>query len=828
MEGQKDQNIPRKRSFSLVMPAYNEASGIRHAIEEANSALATLFQEYEIIVVDDGSSDETSIEVIYAAKDFSRLRLLRHPDNRGYGAALRTGFEAAQFDWVAFTDADCQLDLVDLGSLMPLTDSNPVVVGYRMDRKDSARRRFFSWGYNLLARSLLGTGVRDCDCALKVFRKDVVESLLPEDKGFFVNTEMMARARQMGYAIAEVGVRHRPRLRGASKVSMLDIPRTLKVLLPFWWTQAMFPGGNGNGPEVEEHDPPLGAIFAGLERTFLQVIVVVLLAGFLFYTRLGCPLQEPEESRYAEIPRQMLGTDSFIVPVLHGEPYYDKPPLLYWLVMLSFEVFGISDGSARLVSASAALLTVLVTYFWGRRVLGAWPAFVGALILCLSARFVYLGRLLTMNSLLCLCVVTALAAAHIAVIQNRLVWRWWLVSALACGLGLLTKGPVALALVLVPLAAVQMLDHRTARPGMIGWLGYFCFAIGLAAPWYVCIAANDPSFLGYFFWKQNLIRYVAPFDHAKPFWYYVSDVLIGMLPWSLLLPFFARYLCRRVSPAASQRPAALGLFIISAVWIFVFYSLAGSKRAGYILPVMPPLALALGCYVHSIARSFQTDSESLSLFRNRAHFLAARLTSMMLAACVVLGLFCYLAGYVRLGPALVVAGLPAASAWSVRRLAQSRHWSAAATAFTFGTFAALLAACYLMLPGYARRYSLRGEVRPYAELARDPDVNIVCYPRRWDSVSFYLGRNDVKVYTVEQRRQLIADLKNNARTLAFIKAERSLQELLGELPTSLEFVPQGRQGNVAVGLIRPRWEVPEGYFANGRFIGAEDGGAIRW
>jgi dolichol-phosphate mannosyltransferase len=826
MEGLRGRTISGKRSLSLIIPAFNEATGIRQAIEEADSALAGLLAQYEIIVVDDGSSDETSMEVINAAKEFPRVRLLRHPENRGYGAALRTGLEAARFDWVAFTDADCQFELADLGSLMPLADSYPVVVGYRMDRKDSPRRRFFSWGYNLLARSLLGTGVRDCDCALKVFRRDAVQKLLPEDEGFFVNTEMLARARQMGYAIAEVGVRHRPRLRGTSKVSMLDIPRIIKVLLPFWWTQAMFPGGSKSGPETDERAPPLGTIFGGLAGALPQFIALVLVAGFLFYTRLGCPLQEPEEPRYAEIPRQMLATDNFIVPVLHGEPYYDKPPLLYWLVMVSYRVFGISDGSARLVSASATLLTVLVTYFWGRRVVGSLPAFVGALVLCLSARFVYLGRLLTMNSLLCLCVVTALAAAHIALIQRRAFWRWWLGSALACGLGLLTKGPVTLALVLVPLLALQMLDHRTARPGMVGWAAYFCLAIGLAAPWYGWIAANDPTFVGYFFWKQNLVRYVAPFDHAKPFWYYFSDVLIGMLPWSLLVPFFVRYLFRRASPGASQRPAALGLFVISAVWIFVFYSLAGSKRAGYILPVMPPLALALGCYVDSIVRSFQAGSESLGLLRQRARLLAARLTSMMLPACATLGIFCYLAGYVKIGPALVIAGLPAAGAWSARRLAQKRHWGAAATAFTAATFAVLLAACYLMLPGYARRYSLRGEVRPHAELARDPEVSIVCYPRRWDSVSFYLGRDDVKVYAVEQRRQLIADLKTNTRTLAFIKAERPLEELLRDLPSSLEFVPQGRQGGVAVGLIRPRWEVPEGYFADRPTSEPQDNGVV--
>src|SRR5258707_949660 len=108
----------------------------------------------------------------------------------------------------------------------------------------------------------------------------------------------------------------------------------------------------------------------------------------------------------------------------------------------------------------AAFLSVLVIYWWGRRTVGPRAALAGAFILCLSARFVYLGRMLTMDSLLGLCVVTALAAAHVAVSGPRLRWGWWVLSALACGFGLLTKGPVALALIAVPVLACQALDPR--------------------------------------------------------------------------------------------------------------------------------------------------------------------------------------------------------------------------------------------------------------------------------------------------------------------------------------------------------------------------------
>jgi dolichol-phosphate mannosyltransferase len=796
--------------LSLVIPARNEAPGIRQAIDEADQALRELSSDYEIIVVDDGSSDATAIEVANVATDFPRLRLLRHERNRGYGATLRTGFHAARYDWVAFTDADCQFHLTELATLIPMTESCPIVVGYRIDRKDSARRRFFSWGYNLLARGLLGTGVRDCDCALKIFRRDVAIDLLPETPGFFVNTEMLTRARQTGYAIAEVGVSHRPRLSGASKVSIGDIPRTLRAFLPFWWTRVMFPD-SACCPKQTHTSEVQSTRF--IRSPALQVATLLVFAALLFFSRLGSPLQEPEESRYAEIPRQMLDAGSFVVPWLHGEPYYDKPPMLYWLVMLSFRVLGTEDWSARLVSAGATFMIVMVTYLWGRRTSGPLPAFLGTAILCLSARFVYLGRLLTMNSLLCLFVIGALAAAHIAVMQKRVAWRWWVVSAVACAMGILTKGPVALVLTLVPLAALSLLDSRVTKPGLRGWCLYLGVAIGLVAPWYTAVALRDSDFVGYFFWKQNVVRYLAPFDHSKPIWFYFGEVLIGMLPWSLLLAPFVSYLFKRSRPGAPWRPAGLGMYVLAAVWSFAFYSLAGSKRAGYILPALPPVGLALGCYLTSVVQVLIMRSPEAVALRRRARVFAVRLVPLILVASSGIALFSCAIGLMRTLPALALSVSAILLSWLIHRLIQQRPWSTAWIACGVVTFVVLFAGSYLTLPGYARQYSLRGQVRTHRELAQSADISIVSYPRRWDSVSFYLGRDDVRVFTAEQRSDLIAYLRDNPRTLAFIKSERALDELLGDLPSSLQFVPEGRQGGVAVGWFRPRFQAPDAYLA---------------
>lgn len=231
---------PHTPRLSLVIPAFNEGVVIERAVIEAEAALGELFDRFEILVVDDGSTDDTADVVEDLWPFCPHVRLLRHEANRGYGAALRTGFEAARYDLVAFTDADCQFDLLDLARMVPFAARYPIVAGCRVNRQDTWRRRFLSRGYNLLARTFLGTRVRDCDCALKVFRRDVLAHLLPESRGFFVNTEMLTRARQLGYEVAEVAVTHRPRLGGASKVSLREVPKTLRVLLGFWWREVVF------------------------------------------------------------------------------------------------------------------------------------------------------------------------------------------------------------------------------------------------------------------------------------------------------------------------------------------------------------------------------------------------------------------------------------------------------------------------------------------------------------------------------------------------------------------------------------------------------------
>jgi glycosyltransferase involved in cell wall biosynthesis len=217
-------------SLSLVMPAYNEEGNIERAVRAAAAAGAQA-GTYEVVVVDDGSRDATRQRLAALEAEMgARLRVVRHERNRGYGAALRSGFAAAEGDLVFYTDSDNQFDLSELASVIPLMSEWDAVLGYRIDRKDARRRLMTSWVFNRLSCIVFDLRVRDLNCSFKLFRRDVLRALPLESDDFFIDTELVVRLHRGGFRYVERGVTHLPRLAGRSTVRLSDIPRTLKAV----------------------------------------------------------------------------------------------------------------------------------------------------------------------------------------------------------------------------------------------------------------------------------------------------------------------------------------------------------------------------------------------------------------------------------------------------------------------------------------------------------------------------------------------------------------------------------------------------------------------
>jgi glycosyltransferase involved in cell wall biosynthesis len=200
--------------LSIVLPCHDEAANVADAIRAAEAAAGRTSAEHEILVVDDGSTDATADIAAQFVDGSHRVRLLVHPHNRGYGAALRTGLEAAGMPWVLLTDADLQFDLQDLEDFVMLAGSADVVAGRRVLRQDPLVRRINGAAWNWLMRSLFDLPVRDVDCAFKLLRRDLLDGIELHATGALISAELLVACRAQGARIVEQGVRHRPRPAG--------------------------------------------------------------------------------------------------------------------------------------------------------------------------------------------------------------------------------------------------------------------------------------------------------------------------------------------------------------------------------------------------------------------------------------------------------------------------------------------------------------------------------------------------------------------------------------------------------------------------------------
>jgi glycosyltransferase involved in cell wall biosynthesis len=209
----------RVARLSYFFPAHNEEANLRPLVEEALAALPALAEAWEIVIVDDGSRDDTpTIADALAAANPGLVRAVHHPTNLGYGAALRTGLGAARHELVAFTDGDRQFRVADLGRLLARLagpDRPDVVVGYRIRRADPLVRTVYARLYRLANRIFFGLAVRDVDCACKLFRRDALEGLRVESGGAFFSAELLIKLGASGRTVAEVGIPHYPRTAGS-------------------------------------------------------------------------------------------------------------------------------------------------------------------------------------------------------------------------------------------------------------------------------------------------------------------------------------------------------------------------------------------------------------------------------------------------------------------------------------------------------------------------------------------------------------------------------------------------------------------------------------
>jgi len=313
------------------------------------------------------------------------------------------------------------------------------------------------------------------------------------------------------------------------------------------------------------------------------------------------PLLDPDEGRYAEIPREMAATGDWITPRLNGLKYFEKPPLQYWATAASYSVFGFSEWTARLWTVGLAFLCLPLVYAWTARLYGQ-PAGLAALAtLAVSPYFELVAHLNILDAGFAFWLAGALFAftlSQSAPERSPSERRWMLIAWLAAALAVLSKG-----IVVGVLAGGSVLIYSVVERDVRIWrrlhlLPGLALFLAVAAPWFVAVSLRNPSFLEFFFVHEHFARFLTSVhQRTEPWWYFLTLLLLGALPWLAVLPRAARRAW--LDPGLNSRFKPLKFLIIFTAFTLLFFSVSESKLAPYILPLFPALAAAIGVHVRN-------------------------------------------------------------------------------------------------------------------------------------------------------------------------------------------------------------------------------------
>ncbi|HZO22402.1 MAG TPA: phospholipid carrier-dependent glycosyltransferase [Steroidobacteraceae bacterium] len=319
----------------------------------------------------------------------------------------------------------------------------------------------------------------------------------------------------------------------------------------------------------------------------------ILLAVVWFATMPWRPLLDPDEGRYAEIPREMLSSGDWITPRLDGLKYFEKPPLQYWATAATYSVFGLSEWTARLWTVGLGFLCLPMVLAFASRLRGRAAGLCALTALAVSPYFEIVGHLNLLDAGFTFWLTATAFAFVLAQCEpprSAAQRRWMLLAWGAAALAVLTKGIVVGVLTGASLALYSLVE-RDYRPWRRLHLvrGGALFLL-IALPWFIAVSVRNPSFLKFFFVHEHIARFLTTVhQRVEPWWYFAVLLLIGTLPWLTRLPGSVAAGWRESEQNDRFKP--LKFLLIFCVVTLLFFSASGSKLAPYILPIMPPLAV---------------------------------------------------------------------------------------------------------------------------------------------------------------------------------------------------------------------------------------------
>ncbi len=337
--------------------------------------------------------------------------------------------------------------------------------------------------------------------------------------------------------------------------------------------------------------------------SWILAAAAVLAAVLIYVVPLGnWHLMEPDEGRYAEIPREMIESGDYVTPRLNYVKYFEKPALLYWLNAAGYRVFGQNEFAARFPSALAALGGALAAGLFAGRIYGRRAGVLSGIITATSMLYFAVGRINITDMPMSFFLTLALAAFYAGCTGgNR---KWYLLFYAAMGLGVLTKGLIGVVLPAGVIFWYAVFTRKWRLFREVFYLPGIVLFLVIAVPWFYKVCSINSDFFHFFFIREHFLRYLTKMHgRYQPFWFFLPLIPAGMLPWTgFLFSLFSRESVVRSPQSGAEKDACVFLLLWFGV-IFLFFSCSGSKLIPYIVPCLPPLAILIGADISRMVES---------------------------------------------------------------------------------------------------------------------------------------------------------------------------------------------------------------------------------
>ncbi|MFA6078573.1 MAG: glycosyltransferase family 39 protein [Candidatus Omnitrophota bacterium] len=334
-----------------------------------------------------------------------------------------------------------------------------------------------------------------------------------------------------------------------------------------------------------------------LEKNLVIIALLVVLCSYLFFFRLGdMALTDPDETFYAQTAKEMLHRNDWVTPYLYGKPQFEKPALLYWMVIPAYKIFGINEFAARFPSALMGLIGVIAAYFLGKLLFNKKAAILSAVILATNVEYVVLSKAcITDMALSTFMMLGALFFLYGYLEEKK---HFYLLSAAAFALATLTKGPIAILLAGAAIIIFLLLNRDLKAVKKMPVLRAALVFLAIAAPWYaIAYKLHGNAFIAEFFGFRNITRFVES-EHkiGSQFYYNIPILFGGFFPWSIFLPVGFWNMFKKAFSADIKEKRAAIFVLVWFFMIFIFFTISSTKLPTYIFPSFISAALIVGAF----------------------------------------------------------------------------------------------------------------------------------------------------------------------------------------------------------------------------------------